>query len=210
MSARRVIVALSMSIVAIACNQRGSKQPPQAGSGTGSAASAAIDASVAPPPIDASLSDGTLQLVGIDVLTTPPALFQQRAAGAGPKPMEPLVAAAKAAVRGVDEAKPGALGDSVVVWIAIRPGKHVRAWIACPRKAAGADLDAARAEIAGRLTMAPAPEVTGPVAFAVTFDRSGARPPGHDIPLPPELEQVRGPTADAPTPEQLIERAWRK
>jgi hypothetical protein len=195
---------------AMACNQRASKQQP-AGSGAGTGAAAALDAAAAPPPaaLDASLADGTLQLVGIDVLTAP-AVFQQRAAAAGPKPMEPLVAAVKDAVRTVDAAKAGALGDTVVVWIAVRPGKQTRAWVACPGKPpVDAATDAARADVAGRMTIAPAPEVSGPVAFTVTFDRSGVRPRSHDIPVPPELARVQAGAPGAATPEQLIERAWK-
>ncbi len=217
-----MIVSLAL-VAALGCSERkapaGASSNPPAGS-AGSAGSAAPDPAAAQAAAIAAAEkamaeaaaarrpapqpDGTLQLVGIDVLTTP-AVFQQRAAGAGAKPMEPLVAAAKAAIAAVDAARAGQLGDSVVVWIAARPGRKVRTWVACPGKP---DADPARADVVTRMASAPGPDVTGQVAFAITFDRSGARPKGSDIPIPPELEALR--TADsAPTPEALIDRAWK-
>ena len=201
----RLLVVGAMALLA-ACGKGSS----HAGAGSGSApgpGQAPIDAGAtvaAPRAIDASFADGTLQLVGIDVLTAP-ALFQSRAAAAGPKPMEPLVVAAKAAVAAIDGEQPGTLGDAVIVWIAVRPGRKVRAWVACPGQT---DAAGARAGIAGRMALAAAPEVSGPVAFAVTFDRSGQRPRSHEIPMPPELEAVRSAAGAAPTPEALIDRAW--
>lgn len=225
MSSRLRLVALSLSLVtALACGRRDASRggagsgtaAAATGSGAGSqsaaAAQAAAQAAVDKAAAEAAAArrpapkpDGTLQLVGIDVLTTP-AVFQQRAVGAGPRPMEPLVAAAKAAVATIDAARPGVLGDSVVVWIAIRPGRKVKTWVACPGKP---DADPARADVVARMALAIGPEVTGPVAFAITFDRSGARPRSGDISLPPELEAVRGAVGAAPTPEALIERAWK-
>ena len=213
----RSLAAVSLSLAfalvlapTAACGRRESSGA-GAGPGTGATTTAhdAATPSLAPAPlalaaIDASLADGTLQLVGIDVLTAP-TLFKTRASGAGPKPMEPLVAAARAAVTAVDAARAGELGDAVVVWIAVRPGRKVRAWVACPGKP---DADAARADVIARMTLAAGPEVTGPVAFAVAFDRSGARRPGNEIPIPPELEAVRGQAGAAATPETLIERGW--
>ncbi len=155
--------------------------------------------------VPAAHPDGTLQQVGIDVLT-PPDVFKTRAAGAGPKPMEPLVNAARVAVTAVDGARPGELGDTVVVWLAMRPGHKLKTWVACPGKP---DANPARADVASKLAGVVPPDVTGQVAFAITFDRSGARPHTKNIALPPELEAVRGPVGDAPTPDTLIERAWK-
>ena len=207
MRLRHRLFVVGTTAVLAACGKGSSRD----GAGSGSApvaVEARLDAGAAitaPPAIDASFADGTLQLVGIDVLTAP-ALFQSRAAGAGAKPMEPLVVAAKAAVAAIDGQQPGKLGDAVIVWVAIRPGRKVRAWVACPGQP---DADAARVAIAGRMALAAGPEVSGPVAFAVTFDRSGQRPRSHDIPMPPELEAVRAAAGPAPTPEALIERAWK-
>ncbi|HVV84635.1 MAG TPA: hypothetical protein VHE35_16330 [Kofleriaceae bacterium] len=226
MSRRSMIVAPVLALaLAAACNQKPETAGAKAGSGTGTAAGSAVaidagagpavkvvidDAGVAeimlppPKPVGTPQGDGTLQLVGIDVLTDPKE-FQARAAGAGAKPMEPLVNAAKAAIAAVDGAEKGALGDTVVVWLAIRPGRKLHAWVAAPGKPGN---DHARADLAGRMTLAPAPTVTGEVAFAIVFDRSGHRPAGRDIALPPELEGLRK-AGEAGTPEQLIDRAWK-
>lgn len=206
MSTRISLLVASLSLSLASC---GKGDKPAAGSGSaagsGPAATVAIDAAPPPPPppaIDASLADGTLQYVGIDVLT-PPKDFESRAAGAK-APMEPLVVAARLSVQSVDDARKGQLGDTVAVWIAVRPGNKVRSWVALPGKTGADD---ARREITTIIDATAAPTVTGPVAFMVVFDRSGARSKGMGIPIPPELEAKRAANG-ANSPDELIERAW--
>lgn len=199
----RSLVAPALALVVLGCGRRESA-PASKDRVAVVHDAGALPTDAAPRPIDASPADGTLLLVGIDVLTRP-ADFQARAAGAGAKPMEPLVHAARDAVRALDAARPGALGDKVVVWLALRPGRKLRVWLATPDRT---DTDAARAEVVAKVGATAAPEVTGPVAFTVTLDRSGRRGASHEVVLPPELQAVR-PAGQESTPEALIERAWR-
>ena len=215
----RLLLVGVLLVAACGRGDHGSGKAASTGSSTGTGSGAGTGSAAPPDPaavtkaietakaalVPAAHPDGTLQLVGIDVLT-PPDVFKSRAAGAGPKPMEPLVNAAKAAVAEVDGARAGELGDTVVVWLAMRPGHKLRVWVACPGKP---DANPARAAVATRLAAAVPPDVTGQVAFAITFDRSGARPHTKNIALPPELEAVRGPVGDGPTPDALVERAWK-
>lgn len=142
--------------------------------------------------------DGTLRLLAIQFVTSIPDLEQRTSDVEG---MAALVKRAAQVVAEHDAARPGKIGAHAFVWLAVKPGGRVRAWLT------GAPaIDAASAspivEAIGKL---PGPVTRGLIVLVVPLGRREETPP-ESFEHGPAAWQAA--TKPGDTVEDAVARVW--
>lgn len=198
------------AVVLVACSSRSTAPAPhgQPSASGDAAAPAVVDATSGwktfhprdgkrdPPP------DGVLRLTLMQSLIPIPLIPQRTSDTDG---IVALTFATERALVAYDAAHAGRLGQEVHVWLAMKPGRRVRAWITTDRELSLRDEQA--------LTV-PLAELQGPVVhdglFAVILSFHRAEidvPDGASIPPIPEIWAAFM-HSDAEPVDVLIERVW--
>jgi hypothetical protein len=144
--------------------------------------------------------DGVLRYTQVQFITSIPDL------GARCPDIDAAAAFIKEAERIVvahDAATPGAFGDKVYLWIAIKPGNQARVWFTGePAVSLATEQD-----LSAKIASARPPTTTGPIVLLLPMARRQVEP-SPDFPQPPDLWILAARPGD--TAEQAAIRAWEK